>query len=350
MPHEVIMPALGMAQDTGLIVTWAKAPGDAIAAGEVLLEIETDKSTMEIEAQSGGYVAEIRSAAGESVPVGQVIAVISGEKPAAAAGPGAAPAAVNAAPVEKTAPAQPVPTPAPAEIPAPAPEPVPVPMNGRVLASPKARRLAAERGLDLAALVAEGAGQPIHVRDLDALAARAAEHRSARPAALPAAARPAAAHPARLEARAPAAALRDFTDWLSAERGGASPRAAVLAAFAAAGLRAAHAGPGALVVAVETADGAEPARYADADCARLATLAPSADVLAPQLVVRDLLGSAIVSARAGGLETPVLTLVAAGDEIALSLDYTADALDDRAAIALVTAFAGRLAEPLRHLL
>ncbi|MGP9821509.1 hypothetical protein ACTZWW_15955, partial [Salinarimonas sp. NSM] len=131
---------------------------------------------------------------------------------------------------------------------------------------------------------------------------------------------------------------------------GANPRAAVLAAFAAAGLRGSHPGPAPLVVAVETADGAEPVRYADADRARLATLAPSEDAAAPALVVRDLLDTPIVSARAGGLATPALTLVPAGDEIALVLDYAADRLDDRAALALVTALAGRLAEPLRHLL
>jgi len=200
MPHEVIMPALGMAQDTGLIVTWAKSPGDAIAAGEVLLEVETDKSTMEIEAQAGGFVAEIRSAAGATVPVGQVIAVISGEKPDAPTGPDEAPPAAASEPAE----AEPVP-----ETPAAASEPLAskatppaasllAPADGRVLASPKARRLAAERGLDLAALFAEGAGQPIHVRDLDALAAKAAERRATAPAAAPATA-PAGADAARLD-------------------------------------------------------------------------------------------------------------------------------------------------------
>ncbi|WP_029030260.1 biotin/lipoyl-containing protein [Salinarimonas rosea] len=337
----VIMPALGMAQDTGLIVAWAKAPGDPVAAGEVLLEVETDKSTLEIEAQSSGFVAEIRAAAGASVPVGEVIAVISAEKPTAPRGPGEASATPKAEPAAK-----PAPTPAPA----PAAAPVPAAFDGRVLASPKARRLASERGLDLARLVAEGAGQPIHVRDLDALAARAAAARSTVPAASPAAAPAAVSQAARLEARAPAAGLEAFTAWLAAENGGASRRTAVLAAFATAGLRAGRDDAQPLVVAVETADGADPVRYADADRARLGTLAPSTDASAPVLVVRDLLGTPIVAARAGGLAAPVLTLVPAGGEIALSLDYAADALDDRAAVALVTALAARLAEPLHHLL
>ncbi|MBV6638758.1 MAG: lipoyl domain-containing protein, partial [Mameliella sp.] len=51
MPHDVIMPALGMAQDSGLIVAWHKEPGAAVATGDVLFEVETDKATMEVEAQ-----------------------------------------------------------------------------------------------------------------------------------------------------------------------------------------------------------------------------------------------------------------------------------------------------------
>ena len=331
-----------------------KSPGDAIGgAGEVLLEgREPNKSTMEKRRRPGGSSAEIRfGGQGRLVPVGQVIAVISGEKPDAPTGPDEAPPAAASEPAE----AEPVP-----ETPAAASEPLAskatppaasllAPADGRVLASPKARRLAAERGLDLAALFAESAGQPIHVRDLDALAAKAAGRRATTSAAAPTTA-PATAHAARLEARAPAAALAAFTTWLAGEGGGATSRAGVLAAFAAAGLRGAHDDAKTLVVAVETADGADPARYADADRARLAALAPSAQAPAPALVVRDLLDTPIVSARAGGLATPVLTLVPAGDEIALALDYAAGALDDRAAVALVTALAGRLAEPLRHLL
>ena len=59
MPHEVIMPALGMAQDSGLIVAWHKAPGDEVAAGDVLFEVETDKSTVEVEAGQDGFVAAL---------------------------------------------------------------------------------------------------------------------------------------------------------------------------------------------------------------------------------------------------------------------------------------------------
>src|SRR6056297_1576158 len=78
---EVIMPALGMAQDTGLIVAWHKSPGDAVASAEILFEVETDKSTMEVEAGHDGFVAALLAEAGEEAPVGDVIAIISSEQP-----------------------------------------------------------------------------------------------------------------------------------------------------------------------------------------------------------------------------------------------------------------------------
>ncbi len=91
MPTEVIMPALGMAQETGKVVRWLKAEGDAVAKGEPLLEVETDKVTVEIEAPADGTLAGIRAAEGVEVPVGHVIAYVLAtgeplaEAPAAAA-------------------------------------------------------------------------------------------------------------------------------------------------------------------------------------------------------------------------------------------------------------------------
>lgn len=77
MPHEVIMPALGMAQDSGQLLAWHKKPGEAVAAGDVLFEVETDKAAMEVEAQKEGYLTDVSVEAGSDVPVGQVIAMIS---------------------------------------------------------------------------------------------------------------------------------------------------------------------------------------------------------------------------------------------------------------------------------
>jgi pyruvate dehydrogenase E2 component (dihydrolipoamide acetyltransferase) len=76
MATDVILPALGMSQDTGKIIQWLKAEGEQVAKGEPLVEIETDKATVEIEAPADGVLARVSAAAGEDIPVGQVIAAI----------------------------------------------------------------------------------------------------------------------------------------------------------------------------------------------------------------------------------------------------------------------------------
>jgi pyruvate dehydrogenase E2 component (dihydrolipoamide acetyltransferase) len=83
MATQVILPALGMAQETGIIVRWLKAEGEEVAKGEPLVEIETDKATVEIEASASGILANVTGAAGVEIPVGQVIAsiVAPGELP-----------------------------------------------------------------------------------------------------------------------------------------------------------------------------------------------------------------------------------------------------------------------------
>src|SRR5437867_12693142 len=85
MATSVVMPALEMAQETGKIVSWLKKEGDAIRKGELLLEIETDKAVVEIEASADGVLAGVKSHEGDVVPVGTTIAwiVAPGEKPPA---------------------------------------------------------------------------------------------------------------------------------------------------------------------------------------------------------------------------------------------------------------------------
>src|SRR6266849_5474592 len=76
MATDVILPALGMSQDTGKIIQWLKSEGEQVVKGEPLVEIETDKATVEIEAPANGVLARVSAAAGEDIPVGQVIAAI----------------------------------------------------------------------------------------------------------------------------------------------------------------------------------------------------------------------------------------------------------------------------------
>lgn len=152
MPTDVIMPALGMAQETGKVVRWHKAEGDAVAKGEPLLEIETDKVTVDIEAPADGTLAGIRAPDGAEVPVGEAIAVVLAAGEAFAATAVTTLAAPVAAAREAAAPAIAAPV-----------------RTGRVLASPKARRIAAERGVDLASLAGSGPGGAIVAADLGAL-------------------------------------------------------------------------------------------------------------------------------------------------------------------------------------
>src|SRR5256885_6718306 len=131
MPTNVIMPALEMAQETGKVLRWIKSPGDRVIKGESIVEIETDKVTVEIEAPASGILRDVSAQAGDVVPVGKTIALIfaAGEAGAASSPPAAAPAAAASAVVT-----------APAETSAAA---------GAVKASPLARKLAEQHGVDL---------------------------------------------------------------------------------------------------------------------------------------------------------------------------------------------------------
>ena len=70
MATDVIMPALGMAQEKGTLVNWLKAEGEAVTKGEPLMEVETDKATVEVEAPASGLLAHVTAAPGDEVPVG----------------------------------------------------------------------------------------------------------------------------------------------------------------------------------------------------------------------------------------------------------------------------------------
>src|SRR5919109_2370862 len=76
MPTEVIMPALGVAQEKGTLLNWFKAEGQSVTKGEPLMEVETDKATVEIEAPASGILSNVTASVGDEVPVGNRIAVI----------------------------------------------------------------------------------------------------------------------------------------------------------------------------------------------------------------------------------------------------------------------------------
>jgi pyruvate dehydrogenase E2 component (dihydrolipoamide acetyltransferase) len=145
------MPALGMAQETGKVVRWLKDEGAEVAKGEPLMEVETDKATVEIEAPATGTLVSVAAGEGQDIAVGTRIAwiVAAGE-----AVPDASPAPVPTVTPPERAESEPAPAPAGTAV------------SGRAAASPKARRLAAERGVDLAQIKGTGPGGAVLEEDI----------------------------------------------------------------------------------------------------------------------------------------------------------------------------------------
>ncbi|MFM2021567.1 MAG: hypothetical protein RJB02_1275 [Pseudomonadota bacterium] len=165
MPIELKMPALSPTMEEGTLARWLVKEGDSVSSGDLIAEIETDKATMEFEAVDEGVISKIMVAEGtDGVKVGTVIALITGEdEDAAPVKPAAAPVAKAAAPAPKVEVAAPPPTPAPVSAPVSAAS-----ADERIKASPLAKRLAAERGIDLATLTGTGPGGRIVKEDVDA--------------------------------------------------------------------------------------------------------------------------------------------------------------------------------------
>ena len=159
MTINILMPALSPTMTEGSLATWVKKEGDAIRAGDVIAEIETDKATMEVEAVDEGTLGRILVPAGtENVAVNTPIAMLLEEGEDASALDASAPAAPSAKPAEAPAPipatkTEPAGTPAPV---APAPQVATTGSTERIFASPLARRMAENAGLDLARISGSG--------------------------------------------------------------------------------------------------------------------------------------------------------------------------------------------------
>jgi len=159
MAISVVMPALELTQETGKLVSWRKKEGEAVAKGETLLEVETDKAVVEVEALADGYLAGVKAKEGDVIAVGRTIAWIvdkgepapADEAPAAAA---STTAAVTARRVAESA----------------APSSDAAISGARVKISPKARRLAAELHVNLENVRGSGAGGEILASDIEAAA------------------------------------------------------------------------------------------------------------------------------------------------------------------------------------
>ena len=187
--HEIFMPALSSTMTEGKIVEWLKKPGDKVERGESVLVVESDKADMDVESFNEGYLAAVLMPAGGTAPVGETIALIveteaeiaevAAQAPAAVRAPAAPAAPASAAPApaakpEAPAPAAPVPGAAPSPVAAPGPVAVAVSApastaTGRVVASPRAKKLASQLGVALEAL--RGSGPHGRIQAEDVLAA-----------------------------------------------------------------------------------------------------------------------------------------------------------------------------------
>lgn len=202
MATKVHMEALSPTMEEGQIVRWLKAEGDAVVNGDILAEIETDKATMELVARGDGVLRSVLLAEGATCPVGEVIAIIAAEDEDISglvpegAGPGASPEATTpvepapeqVTPATEAAPADVTPSASQVDVAPAVSETAPeaseasTPAQGRAKASPLARRLAEEAGVDIRAISGSGPQGRVVKRDIEAAVAQGA------PAAVPASA------------------------------------------------------------------------------------------------------------------------------------------------------------------
>ena len=195
------MPALSSTMTEGKIVEWLKNPGDKVGRGESVLVVESDKADMDVESFNEGYLAAVLMPAGSTAPVGETIGLIveteaeiaeaqakapsgGGSAPAATAPAASSPAASAPAPTPAAptapaptapAPTAPAPTAPAAAQPAPVAPPAPVAVpasNGRLIASPRAKKLASQMGVDLAGIRGSGPNGRIQAEDVERAAGR----------------------------------------------------------------------------------------------------------------------------------------------------------------------------------
>src|SRR5271154_1820343 len=169
MAISVVMPALEMAQDTGKLVSWRKKSGESVAKGEILLEVETDKAVVEVEALAGGVLGGVTAQPGDVIPVGHTIAWILGpgeSAPSVDAG-AARPASSSGSSSGSSSSGSSSGSSATAPAAKAAPGADGAPQGGRI--SPKARRLAKEHNVDIATL--RGTGPDGEILAADILAA-----------------------------------------------------------------------------------------------------------------------------------------------------------------------------------
>lgn len=342
------MPALGMAQETGLILAWRKAEGDPVAIGDPLFDVETDKTTMEVEAIHAGTLTEIRASAGVDIPVGQTIAIISEASSEVPTGTRVDVTPELAATVEtkpRTSSAAP-PSPRLLEQQGSRDKPAApsTPSAAPILASPKAKFEAYRRGIDLRYLVDQGIAQPFHVADLD----RLKPDLSVTPSKIM----------SRLSGKFDSCAFDAFVAWAEEKTGRRDMHGLTLASFASAAFRAV-ARPGndsSLLLSVHSIRMNESEMLLrDPDLHGLGSLDQSTSdrIDAPvDLMLIDLCGTRLLEYEPpmGGRGSPVVIVARTEDVAVATCHFCENDLPLGAAARFLDGFAARAAEPALHLL
>ena len=318
------MPALGMAQDTGKLVAWHRDVGDAVAADDILMEVETDKTVMEVPAGADGFIAEIRAEVGADVPVGNVIAVVSSDKIS------------GELPIKTGIKTQ---TPPPAtpikkvikEAPAPKPTPPPTPINnktdGKILASPKLKRLVKDAGQSLQTLVKLGIPQPFHASDFAQL------KKSTNPAFI------------QIEAKIIATELDAFIRRMARDTGVDIMPKSLWLCFIARGLRA-HLGQ--VNIAINLDNNGVITGYLNPDKSALTQQIPLDPHPHPDLTLHDLTDGFITKPPTQTQNQFCIQRI--GDTIEMTLSYDATIMDAPRAVQFINDFCTKLSNPLLGLI
>lgn len=343
MPHEIIMPVLGMSQDTGIIANWCKSHGDYVEAGELLMEVETDKAVQEIEAAESGYLNIIGHAEGIAIPVGEVVATLNEE-------PFDKNAIVSPSPVAEPAAIAVVATPAPVATVLVADSSAIV--SATTLASAKARATAYRNGLALKD-IAEAQGKSVlHVIDVENYLAT---QNKATP--LPYATTGAIIEqPSRLDVKIKAAGLEYCQEWLLKHHDlDHRLLASHIVATLALGLwrqRFAQDSKASATIRVDfsDSDGMQSELLLNPDQQRFSQLKAEENERhsTPNIRLVDLMSTRLSAYEPGSITEPVLVLCKEDEQIKVSL-YSVDATQLSNAIGFIDSLADQLEEPLVHI-
>ncbi len=331
MMHEIIMPALGMTQDSGRIISWKKRVGDEITVGEILMEVETDKTTMEVEAQHSGFLAKLFSEEGTDVPVGEVIAIISDMETDGEIPESSSPSKPDK---ETKSPARPPVGVPETEVPSLPNTPILDKSNthGKILASPKAKRLAREHGFDLGYLVQSGLPQPFHVSDLKVFESMPPAH--------------APSIEIYVRAEVDGTAFRTFGELINNRAD--LPITVAMAAFAARSYQEVFRARD-VVVQVDIISETT-IFYTVPEFACLSKIVQTDEARLPDLIITDLTQSRFSSLKSGPALIPTFSIGVKGNSIEVMLISPQGALDQLQLVNCMEGFISRLEEPLMYLL